>query len=268
MDIKRRKFLKIAGLSTIASLGAPAAFNLLFKGDATRPSHASAPAAEHGAAAASGKRMGMVINHKIFADNPGLAQSCITACHKIHNVPSFGNAKDEIKWLWEEPYENAFTTMSHNLTSQDVQSSKFLVTCNHCDSPPCVRVCPTKATYKNADGLVLMDFHRCIGCRFCMAACPYGSRSFNWRDPRPFIAEQNMEFPTRMRGVVEKCNFCAERLAKGLLPACVEVAGSTGAMVFGDLNDPGSEIRKVLAENFTIQRNPSLGTIPSIFYIV
>jgi molybdopterin-containing oxidoreductase family iron-sulfur binding subunit len=110
-----------------------------------------------------------------------------------------------------------------------------------------------------------------------MAACPYGARSFNWRDPRgtdkdgrPFInrATYNKEFPTRMRGVVEKCNLCAERLAKGLLPACVEATGDTGAMIFGDLNDAQSEIRKVLNTNYTIQRKPSLGTVPSIFYIV
>ena len=70
----------------------------------------------------------------------------------------------------------------------------------------------------------MMDFHRCIGCRFCMAACPYGSRSFNFRDPRPFIKETNKQFPTRMKGVVEKCNFCTERLAEGKLPACVEAS--------------------------------------------
>ena len=95
-------------------------------------------------------------------------------------------------------------------------------------------------------------------------------RSFNWRDPRPFINKEtyNKEFPTRMRGVVEKCNFCVERLAKGLQPACVEAVGYTRALIFGDLNDPHSEIRKVLDENFTIQRKPSLGTLPSLFYIV
>ena len=142
--------------------------------------------------------------------------------------------------------------------------------CNHCDKPPCVRVCPTKATFKNADGIVVMDFHRCIGCRFCMAACPYGSRSFNWRDPRDFIdqAQMNRDFPTRTRGVVEKCNFCAERLRNGLQPACVEACKGNGAIVFGDLNDSNSELRRLLKENHTVQRNPSLGTHPSVFYIV
>ena len=100
------------------------------------------------------------------------------------------------------------------------------VLCNHCENPPCCRACPTKATFKReSDGIVLMDFHRCIGCRFCMAACPFGARSFNFRDPRPFVKDTNPEFPTRMKGVVEKCNFCAERLAVGKLPACVEASG-------------------------------------------
>jgi molybdopterin-containing oxidoreductase family iron-sulfur binding subunit len=103
-----------------------------------------------------------------------------------------------------------------------------------------------------------------------MAACPYGMRSFNWRDPRGGLnmSDINQKFPTRMRGVVEKCNFCAERVGIGLQPACVEACGSSKAMVFGNLNDPNSEIRKVLKDNYTIQRKPSLGTHPSVFYIV
>ncbi len=103
-----------------------------------------------------------------------------------------------------------------------------------------------------------------------MVACPYGARSFNWQDPRPHIDSYNPEFPTRTRGVVEKCTFCEERLALGQQPACLEAANEEveGAIVFGDLNDPNSEIRKVLEENHTIQRKPSLGTKPSVFYIV
>jgi len=99
-----------------------------------------------------------------------------------------------------------------------------------------------------------------------MAACPYGSRSFNFRDPRPFIDDQNPEFPTRMKGVVEKCNFCAERLAVGKEPACVEA--SNGIIAFGDLGDPESEVRKLLASNYSIRRKQGLGTGPSVYYIV
>ena len=99
-----------------------------------------------------------------------------------------------------------------------------------------------------------------------MAACPYGARSFNFRDPRDYIAEINKEFPTRMKGVVEKCNFCAERLAEGKMPACVEA--SSGAIAFGDLDDPDSEVRELLKTNYTIRRKQGLGTGPSVYYIV
>lgn len=287
MDIKRRNFLKIAGISTIAGIGAPAALEMLLKGEVPASSLASsgahnesgqASAGGHGDAAPTGKRLGLVIDTRVFAEHKGLAQKCIDACHQIHNVPDFQNKKDEIKWIWETGYANAFTSKSHNLRSDEVHHRKYLVMCNHCDNPSCVRACPTKATFKRADGIVAMDYHRCIGCRFCMAACPFGSRSFNWRDPRGrdeqtgryFIDRKhfNPDFPTRMRGVVEKCNLCVERLAQGKMPKCVEVTGHTKAMVFGDLNDPNSEIREVLRTNFTIQRKPELGTKPSIFYIV
>jgi molybdopterin-containing oxidoreductase family iron-sulfur binding subunit len=112
----------------------------------------------------------------------------------------------------------------------------------------------------------MMDYHRCIGCRYCMAACPYGSRSFNWRDPQPHIKELNLNYPTRTKGVVEKCNFCEERLALGLPPACVE-ACKTGALTFGELK-PGTDIQRILSQNFALTRKAELGTRPQVYYIV
>jgi molybdopterin-containing oxidoreductase family iron-sulfur binding subunit len=100
-----------------------------------------------------------------------------------------------------------------------------------------------------------------------MAGCPYGSRSFNWRDPRPFIKKVNLEFPTRTKGVVEKCNFCEERLSQGLIPACVE-ACKEKALVFGDLKNPESEVRKALQNKTIYQRQPELGTKPKVFYLL
>ena len=178
--------------------------------------------------------------------------ACSISCKNENNVP------DGIYW------SNKLTETSGIFPN--VRYHYMPTLCNHCEKAPCVRVCPTKATFKREDGIVLMDFHRCIGCRFCMAACPYGSRSFNFRDPRPFIKETNLKFPTRTKGVVEKCNFCAERLAVGNIPACVEV--SKGALTFGDLDDPESEVTRVLRNNYTIRRKPALGTGPSVFYIV
>ena len=113
-----------------------------------------------------------------------------------------------------------------------------------------------------------MGCHRCIGCRFSMAGCPYGARSFNYMDPRKHLSDpvSNPRYPTRMIGVVEKCTFCTELLAVGKLPACVEA--SNGAILFGDLNDPKSAVRKALAENYNIRRKPALGTQPGVYYLV
>ena len=141
----------------------------------------------------------------------------------------------------------------------------FTAVCMRCGE--CVRVCPTQATFKRADGIVMMDYHRCIGCRFCMAACPYGSRSMNYRDPRPFIRKINPAFPTRTKGVVEKCNFCEERLARGILPACV-IACKDKALAFGDLEDPRSDVRLILDKGLSLRRRPELGTGPQVYYIL
>lgn len=281
MDQKRRNFLKVAGISTLAGLGAATGVGRLIGGAesamaAAEEAQTNAPA-QGGAAgqnAACGdacvNRYGMLIDARKFREDPTLGERVVLACHREHNVPNIPVKKDEIKWIWMTHYDNAFPEQP-NLYRDEVNAEFQLpILCNHCDNPPCVRVCPTQATFRNADGIVIMDYHRCIGCRFCMAGCPYGSRSFNWSDPRPYIdnANMNRDFPTRTRGVVEKCNFCDERIRKGLLPACVEACGDTKAMVFGNLNDPNSEIRQMLKQHHTVQRNPSLGTLPSVFYIV
>lgn len=282
MDKQRRNFLKIAGATALAGIGAPALVRLS-SSNALASEH-GAPAghgAEHGAAAAhgahgahveaepTGVRLGMVIDMRRFTEQPELLDKAIEACNAAHNIPQIDSRKSEIKWIWKAPFENVFPEQSTYHAAKNVAKTDFAVLCNHCDDPPCVRACPTQATFKvKENGIVAMDFHRCIGCRFCMAACPYGARSFNWEDPRPYIKKYNKDFPSRMRGVVEKCNFCGERLALGQEPACVEACKGTGAMVFGDLNDAKSEIRQVLDKEFTIQRNASLGTKPSVFYIV
>lgn len=258
MGISRREFLKIAGISTIAGLGGASALGV-FRGGRVEASQV-APNPK----ALAAKRWAMVIDtRKLTTEDDH--KRIIAACHSIHNVPDIGN-KQEVKWIWGEEYKHAFPDEQHAFVPDEIKHKPFLLLCNHCDNPPCVRVCPTKATYKRPDGIVMMDMHRCIGCRFCMAACPFGARSFNFGDPRPYVKEENPKYPTRMRGVVEKCTFCTERLAEGLQPACVEA--SNGALLFGDLDDPNSEIRQVLRSNFSIRRKPTLGTQPSVYYIV
>ncbi len=251
---KRRDFLRKTGLGALAGIGVAAGLT------ARKQAEAESASEVHRA----GKvRWGMVVDARKCPDE---CTKCIDACHLGHNVPEFDNSKDEIKWVWKAPREKVFPSKSMQFSSKQQRQLPILTLCNHCANPPCTRVCPTQATFKRWDGIVQMDFHRCIGCRFCMAACPYGSRSFNWRDPRPAIGKINPEFPTRERGVVEKCNFCVERLEKKKLPLCVESCPEK-ALTFGNLNDPDSGIRKTLRENQTIQRKPELGTRPSVFYI-
>jgi [DsrC]-trisulfide reductase subunit O len=254
----RRGFIKLAGAVSIAGL-------------AGRPLLGALAADQPGGTLIEkpslvGKRWAMAIDSKKCLEKEG-CRDCIAACHHIHNVPEFDNAKDEIKWIWKEKYEHVFPDQENEYIEEQLKDKSVLVFCNHCDNPPCVRVCPTQATWKREDGIVMMDWHRCIGCRYCMAACPYGSRSFNWRDPRPFIKELVPDFPNRTRGVVEKCNFCEERLAGGLIPACVEACPEK-ALVFGDLEDSQSELRELLRTRFSIRRKPNLGTQPELYYIV
>ncbi len=252
--IDRRTFLKIGGLA-IAGFALKPAFTLL-----------SAPGALPSAAPAQ-KRWAMLVELRACTDT-NLCRDCIAACHRIHNVPSFQDPKREIKWIWNAPFAEVFPEQVLQFTSDEAKQKPVLVLCNHCENPPCVPVCPTKATFKREeDGIVMMDYHRCIGCRYCMAACPYSARSFNWVDPRPAIPAISESFPTRTKGVVEKCNFCQERLAKKQMPACVEACKDKG-LYFGDLNNPGSEIRKILERRFVLQRRPSLGTGPNVYYLV
>jgi Fe-S-cluster-containing dehydrogenase component len=256
MEITRREFLKIAGASTIVGiLGGWSAVEVLAPGELE---------SRQSPQALTAKRWAMVVDTKRMDE--ANARNCIEACHRVHNVPSIDDTKSEVKWVWLEPFEHAFPLSNHEYLAESMKERRFLVFCNHCDNPPCARVCPTKATWKREDGIVMMDQHRCIGCRYCMAACPYGARSYNWKDPRPFIRKGNPDYPTRSNGVVEKCTFCAERLDQGLMPACVEA--SKGALIFGDLADSASEVREILRTHYTIRRKLSLGTDPSVFYMV
>ena len=201
------------------------------------------------------------------ACDKGGCTDCIEACHRAHNVPDLPVAKERIAWIRSLPFGQVLPDERPPLVRQELSGRPVLALCNHCERPPCVSVCPTKATFRRDDGVVMMDYHRCIGCRYCMAACPYGARSFNWRDPRPFIKELNPSFPTRTQGVVEKCNFCEERLAKAQTPACVEACREKGLSFF-DLNDPAALDRNTLESRYFVVRRPALGTGPSVFYLV
>ena len=257
MSMDRRNFLRVAGLGAIAAAGVEATGAL--GGKLVR-----LPAAEP----LTAKRWAMVVDLKACAEQ-GVEKS-LAACRRAHNIPNIEDPKRIVKWIWSEEYRHAFPDQVHAHLTKELAESPLPVLCNHCDSPPCTRVCPTQATWKREDGIVMMDWHRCIGCRYCIAACPYGSRSFNWSDPREHLDEVNPRFPTREKGVVEKCNFCEERLAEGQLPACVAACEGDEhpAMTFGDLDDPDSSVRQLLRERHAIRRKPGLGTEPEVYYLV
>ncbi len=192
---------------------------------------------------------------------------CVYACQATNNV------EDGMRW---------------NIREDDVTQTGnvYHVTrpCLHCNNAPCVTVCPTVATYQRPDGLVVMDYDKCIGCRYCQTACPYGARSFNWdsRDEgaaAPHSPEfGRAEVDTRPRGVVEKCTFCVHRidagLEKGLMPgvnaeatpACVNICPTT-ARYFGNLKDPNSTVSRLIRENPTLRLREDLGTDPNVYYI-
>ena len=258
MNNSRRSFLKVAGLSVFALSSGVAGL--------ANAAQVAPGRYERDANALHAKRWAMVIDTRAFKSAEEY-KPIIEACHSFHNVPKIPG-KQEVKWMWLDNYDHAFPDDLSEHQKPSLLQAQFPLLCNHCTNPPCVRVCPTQATYKMEDGIVAMDYHRCIGCRFCMAGCPYGARSFNFVDPRKYLSDPvpNPTFPTRMIGVVEKCTFCAERLAVGKMPACVEASG--GRILFGDLDDHSSSVRKALADNFSIRRKPNLGTQPGVYYLI
>ncbi len=258
MKIDRRKFLSLTGGAALFGLAGKASYEAFAAGEVDKA------IGEHKAKT----RWAMVIDLRILKDHPEEYDNIINACNLDHNVPKIDDERHEIKWVWKEDFHHAFIEQENFFYPNEVRHMNVILMCNHCDNPPCVNVCPTQATWKREeDGIVMMDWHRCIGCRYCMAACPYGSRSFNWVDPKPLLKEMNGDFPARTKGVVEKCTFCASRISQGKQPACVE-ACKTGALKFGNLYDRESEIRKVLRDNYSIRRKPELGTQPEVYYLI
>ena len=142
------------------------------------------------------------------------------------------------------------------------------MSCQHCSNAPCVRVCPTGASHYDENGNVQVDYSKCIGCRMCMGACPYSARTFNWEEPAYAVDFPLGDFdaPKHIAGVVEKCTFCANRLARGEEPACMEHCPGR-ARYWGDLDDPDSDVSRAIAGRPTVRLLEDKGTEPSVYYL-
>jgi molybdopterin-containing oxidoreductase family iron-sulfur binding subunit len=174
---------------------------------------------------------------------------CVTACNKENGLPSVASATS-VQWIRKIELKESSTGRQVSLPMM----------CQHCEHPPCVDVCPTGASFKREDGIVLVDRHRCIGCRYCMMACPYKARSFV-HEP---VTDQNPDVP-RGKGCVESCTLCVHRIDAGLQPACAESC-TNKAILFGDLNDPNSEISKKIRAVTSVQVRADLGLNTGVRY--
>ena len=205
---------------------------------------------------------------------------CVYACVEENNqsrVPEDGDHANPIHWITvlEMEKEKGVDFSHSNIYFNPKfvpEEGKFYVpvACQQCENPPCVKVCPVKATWKERDGIIVIDYDWCIGCRCCMSACPYGARHFNWCDPHLPADELNPNTHVlgnrpRPRGVVEKCTFCIQRTRAGRYPRCLE-ACPTGARKFGNLLDPESEIRQLLERKRVFVLKEELNTQPKFFY--
>jgi len=198
--------------------------------------------------APKGVRWGLLVD--MNRCEPG-CDACVTACDSENGLPG-GKRPTDAQWI-------------RKIELKDVRGRvrSLPMMCQHCAHPPCVDVCPTGASFKRADGIVLVDRHTCIGCRYCMMACPYGARSFV-HEP---VTDQKPEVP-RGKGCVESCTLCVHRIDRDRIPACVEACATAGhkALLFGDLSDPQSEISQRIAAVATTQVRADLRLDPGVRY--
>jgi len=198
-------------------------------------------------------------------------RACIEACINENNL----DRKSATQYIRIFEMEDGVIDLEHGDATYSHEAPAeghfYLGTqCFQCADPPCVKVCPVGATWQEPDGITVIDYDWCIGCRYCMAACPYWARRFNWSEPVVPAGEVNpnqhyLSNRARKAGVVEKCTFCLHRTRQGRLPACAE-ACPTGARVFGNLLDPDSEIRWVLANKKIFRLKEELKTEPRFWY--
>ena len=200
-------------------------------------------------------------------------RKCVYACMKENNT-SRDPQMQYIRVLKMRQGAIDLENSSHDYPESEAAQAGFVympVQCHQCREPPCIQVCPVKATWMEKDGVIVVDYNWCIGCRYCEAACPYHARRFNFAKPTLPAEEINLNMgylSNRLRplGVMEKCTFCLHRTRQGLYPACHDVC-PTGARKFGNLRDSNSEIRKILERERVYVLKQEVGTIPRFYYV-
>lgn len=195
-------------------------------------------------------RWGMLVDTNRCASG---CNACVTACADEHGLEDTGNPDTDAQWIRKVDLADEQTGRKVSLP----------LMCQHCDEPPCVDVCPTGASFKRADGIVLVDKHTCIGCRYCMMACPFDARSFVHED----LSGQRSYSP-RGKGTVESCTLCVHRVDSDRTPACAEACAEAGhhALVFGDLNDKNSDVSKALHSGQSRELRPDLNLKTGVRY--
>jgi Fe-S-cluster-containing dehydrogenase component len=215
---------------------------------------------------------GVVFGYALNISKCKGVRKCVEACVAENNTGR-DSSMQYIRVLELDHGDMNLNRADHYYEAETVpRPGKFYlpVQCMQCDNPPCVKACPVEATWQEPDGITVVDYDWCIGCRYCMAACPYWARHFNWNEPTIPVEALNTDTHflgnrPRPRGVVEKCTFCIQRSRKGRQPACVE-ACPTGARIFGNLLDPSSDIRYVLENKTVFRLKEDLGTEPKFWY--
>jgi Fe-S-cluster-containing dehydrogenase component len=285
LDSSRREFLKKAGITGAAILSGTAAIYAGYRHEGAK--HSS----ETIKVLTSDNRLVEISADQVKDYKPGLkvfqtrgrnglkgkkwvmvidlakcrnARKCISACQSAHHL---------------RPYEYHMNTL---VMQEAVITPAYFMPkpCQHCDNPPCVSVCPVDATFKRQDGIVLIDNERCIGCRFCMAACPYSARMFHWQEPQnakeDYEKVYNIELNVpQKKGTISKCLFSADRLRENILPYCVS-ACPNGVYYFGDENEDAVTngttketvcLKELLKKNGAYQLMTELGTRPRVYYL-
>lgn len=249
MGMDRRTFLKLGGALAVGSMITPG-------------THALLASQETEAKDGSGftHKWGMVVD----LDKCTGCKTCEAACREENNVPFYGNERYDAYWL----------RVADIKPHHGGEEKHLPLMCQHCEDPPCVHVCVTKASFVRGDGTVQIDEHKCIGCRYCVIACPYRARSIIFKNNDTWT---NKEVPKMMIGVATKCSFCMHRIDKEVaaaaeegrkpkpVPACVEKCPHD-ALIFGDLNDPESKVAKLVEHGDVQVLRPNLEVKPHVYY--